>query len=551
MRSPIIHQFSQAPKAYLERSCFRRPHSFKTTMDAGYLVPIYVDEVLPGDTFKVNAALFGRFATPIVPIMDNVYLETFFFAVPYRLIWDNWERFCGAQDNPGDSIDYLIPSMTAPANTGFEVGSLSDYFGIPTGVPGLEVDSLWHRAYNLVWNEWFRNENLQNSVPVPKGDGPDNPADFKLLRRCKRKDYFTAALPWPQKGPAVDLPLGGFAPVVTREDGAFGIGSDAWPPEGGSMVGLKWSTSSGEQYMLKSLLGLNASPYPGQTQPYDAGDLDPKSGRIAPRNLWADLSNATAATINSVRQAFAIQRFMERQGLGGSRYIELIRSFFGVVSPDYRLQRPEYLGGGSEQIHFYPVQQTSATGDVTPQGNLAAYGTVGGTGHGFTKSFTEHCLIIGLANIRADLTYQQGLPRMFSRRTRFDFYWPQFAHLGEQTILNKEIYAQGPAAVDTYGNQVDEQVFGYQERYAEYRYYPSKITGKFRSTDPQSLDVWHLSQKFANLPVLGPQFIEDNPPVERVIAVQDEPQLLLDVFFDNVATRPMPMYGTPGLVDHF
>lgn len=543
MKSVMVHQFSRVPHANIQRSTFKRAFGYKTTMDSGYLVPIYVDEALPGDTFQMNGTLFGRFSTPIVPIMDNVYLETFFFAVPIRLVWDHWQRFNGEQKNPGDSTDFVIPQITLTGDQVFEVGSLADYFGIPTNVKKLSVSALWHRAYNLIWNEWFRNENLQRSAAVPTNDGPDDPSWYPLLKRCKRKDYFTSALPWPQKGPGVELPIGEWSPVVVRDAIADGTTGD---------FGLRWTdttTGDGLHYNdNRHFLGIGGAPE-GFDQwsthvmrPSDGGAPAFATG-VKPRNLWADLSASTSATINTVRQAFQVQRLLERDAIGGTRYIEIIRSHFGVVSPDARLQRPEYLGGSSDQIHFAPVQQTSATDDVTPQGNLAAYGVVGGSHHGFSKSFTEHCLIIGLANIRADLTYQQGIPRMFSRKTRFDFYWPALSHLGEQAVLNKEIYAQGTAA--------DEEVFGYQERYAEYRYYPSKITGKFRSTDPQSLDVWHLSQKFGSLPHLNREFIEENPPIKRILAVQDEPELLLDCYFENITTRPMPLYGTPGLVDHF
>lgn len=558
MKSPMIHQFSQVPQASIQRSTFMRSWGYKTTMDSGYLVPIYVDDALPGDTFQLKATLFGRFTTPIVPIMDNVYLETFFFAVPIRLVWNNFQKFMGEQENPGDSIDYLLPTIYRPGegDEGFAIGSLADYFGIPTGVPNLRVTSIYHRAYNLVWNEWFRDENLQDSATVPKDDGPDDESLFPLRKRCKRRDYFTSCLPWPQKGPGVELPLGTTAPVITGP-GLFG-------PDYANSAPLQWRTAlSGSYYApassSRALIGVAAGDQvqteKGLTFGRATDVQGTVSGSVVPASLYADLSKASAATINTLRQAFQVQRFMEAQARGGSRYIEQIRALFGVISPDARLQRPEYLGGGSDHIHFQPLAQTSSTDDVTPQGNLAAYGMVGGQ-HGFTKSFTEHCIIIGLANIRADLTYQQGVPRMFSRRTRFDFYWPQFAHLGEQAVLNKEIFAQGysDAGIDPDAPSLtyfDDEVFGYQERYAEYRYYPSMITGKFRSSDPQSLDVWHLAQSFENLPKLNSEFIEENPPIKRILAVQDEPELLLDCLFNNKSTRPMPLYGVPGLIDHF
>lgn len=545
------HLFSQIPSTQIPRSVFDRSHGYKTTFNSGFLVPFYVDEVLPGDSFKLTATLFARLATPIVPFMDNLYLETFFFFVPNRLVWDNWQKFNGEQKNPTDSTDFLIPTVSG---TNVPSQTLWDYFGLPTNVnEALKVNALPFRAYNLIFNEWFRDENLQESLNVPTGDGPDNLSDYNLVRRGKRHDYFTSCLPWPQKGPGVEISIGGSVPVsgdvsFYRQVGSYhsdnGIsGVTNWSDKvlfketAPFSIGNKDSNWSGGVGLPFQQNFLKTDPHPDRISFY-AG----KFGVVAD-GLKADLSEATPISINDLRQAFQIQKLYERDARGGTRYTEILRSHFGVVSPDARLQRPEYLGGSSARISINPVQQTSATNDTTPQGNLAAYGVVSDSFHGFSKSFVEHGYVFGFVNVRADLTYQQGLNRMWSRQGRFDFYWPVLAHLGEQAVLNKEIYAQGTAD--------DDKVFGYQERYAEYRYYPGQITGKFRSTDPQPLDSWHLAQKFSSLPTLSSQFIQDNPPVERVVAVTSEPQFLFDSYIRLKCARPMPVYSVPGLVDHF
>ncbi len=567
MKSVMKHDFSRIPRTDIPHSTFDRSHGLKTAFDSGYLVPIECQEVLPGDTVSMKGNFLARLPACVTPIMDNVFLETQWFFVPSRILWNNFVKMMGERVNPADSIDYLVPQIEAPSE-GFAVGSLADFFGIPTGVSGLKVNALPFRAYAKIWDDWYRDENLQDSIIQSSDDLGDSNGTIPwntLLKRGKRHDYFTSSLPWPQKGDGVELPLSGNGQLMAfpfnfGEEASYAAIRNTSSPSN-SPAGAGWSTTlSGSTPVVlngKSADGAamsGVSAYDGIVVPTSGSDGPYHSihqlnnGQIA--SLGVDLSSATAATINSLRMAFQLQRMLETDARGGTRFVELIRNHFKTICPDARLQRPEYLGGSSQQIDFTPIAQTSATvSSSTPQGNLVAQAKCFSTVN-FTKSFTEHGYLIGLANVRCDLNYQQGLNRMWSRRGRYDFFWPTLQNLGEQAVLNKEIYAQGPSVKDSLGNVIDDQAFGYQERYAEYRYAPSIITGKMRSTASGSLDVWHLAQKFDALPTLSKEFIEDSPPLKRALAVQDEPEIILDAYLKQLWTRPMSTYSIPGLIDH-
>lgn len=548
------HRFSDAPAMYMKRTKFDRSHVYKTTFNSGKLIPVFIDEVLPGDTTRMSVNYFARLATPIKPIMDNIYLDWFFFFVPNRLVWEHWQNFCFEQEDPGDSTDYVIPTVSATSNSeNAYIGSLWDYFGLPVNTSGnlSGINALPFRGVYLIWNEWFRDENLQKSVKIQKGDtnevldstrsaeqpswvftsGTSVVPGLACPPRGKRHDYFTSALPWTQKGPGVSIGLAGTAPIQGT--------ATLTMPNGVNLL----DRQSGDLYA--SVVGTAVRKGAGATSVwYESGTGNTSVSNVSSDGWFANLDESSIFTINSLRTAFQMQKFYERLARGGSRYTEVLRSFFGVVSPDARLQRPEFLGSFTKMVNVNPIAQTSATDNTSPQGNLSAYGVTAAKFHGFTKSFVEHGYVFGFVCARADLTYQQGINKMWLRSTVYDFYWPTFAHLGEQAIELREIYAQG--------SEADTTVFGYQERYSEYRYKPSQITGKFRSSvTGGNLDVWHLSQFFKNAPTLNEEFITENPPIKRIIAVPSEPEFLLDIGFRYTTVRPMPMFGTPGLVDHF
>lgn len=543
--------FSLVPHVDISRSRFDRSASLKTSFNAGDVVPFFLEEVLPGDTFSVDTSKVVRMQTLLTPMMDNVYLDTYYFFVPNRLVWDHWKEFCGENTESAwiPQTEYTMPQITSPAGQGWSVGTLADYFGIPIGVAGLSVSALPFRAYALIMNEWFRDQNLQDPLVVPTDDSTvagvnsgtfvtDVAKGGKPFIAAKYHDYFTSALPAPQKGPDVTIPVAqaGSYPVVALKN----VNNNSLNT--GPLIFGDFNGNYGT---------INPRTYSSLNSPSEQADTSlvwsQSFNGAVPSNLMAVADgNAAAATINQLRLAFQIQKFYERQARGGSRYTEVVRSFFGVTSPDARLQRPEYLGGNRVPININQIVQQSGTeSSGTPQGTVVGQSLTTDKHSDFTKSFTEHGLIIGVMVARYDHTYQQGLNRLWSRKDKFDFYWPVFANIGEQAIKNKEIFAQG--------TDKDNEVFGYQEAWAEYRYKPNMVTGEMRSAYSQSLDVWHLADDYSTLPSLSDSWIrEDKANIDRVLAVTSavSNQFFADIYVKNYCTRPMPMYSVPGLIDH-
>lgn len=543
----IVNRLSSLPQVNIKRSKFdMTPHHHLTTLNAGELIPIYVLECLPGATYKLQTRDLVRMSTPIHPVMDDCYLDTYFFFVPNRLVWDNWEEFMGENKTSywtKDMPSYTVPQLTFPIR-GAEKGSIADYMGIPTDVTGISVNALPFRAYRLIWNEWFRDENVFAPVFIntSKNDnqygsmaaGPFATSSFGAhpLPVCKFHDYFTTSLPSPQRGPDVMLPLGDFAPVATSQvytdNRAYGDGPVLFRPITGESAFANFE-----------MLNINVGGYLGSNPDDSIQTAD--TTLVVPSNLIADLSQATAATINELRMAFALQSFYEASARYGGRYTELLRGHFGVVSPDARLQRPEYIGGKRVKINMQQVLQTSATNEVSPQGNTAAFSLTADSDKSFTYSSVEHGYIIGLCCVRTKQTYQYGIERFWSRKDMTDFYFPEFAHIGEQPVYNKEIFAAGTDA--------DDEVFGYQEAWADYRQKFSRVSGAYRSNYAQTLDSWHYAEKYSSAPTLSAAFMEQGySEIDRTLAVSSsvEDQFLCDFCFELTAVLPMPMYSIPG-----
>lgn len=539
----------------MSRSRFDRPFSHKTTFNVGQIIPFYVDEVLPGDTFDVETSRVVRMQSLITPVMDNIYLDMYYFFVPNRIVWSHWKEFMGENTESAwiPKTEYSLPQLTAPSDNGFKVGTIADYLGVPTGVPNLSVNALPFRAYALICNEWFRDENLSDPLNIPVDDATVAGVNTGVFvsdvakgglpyTAAKYHDYFTGALPAPQKHSDVLIPsaTAGEYPVVPLAGKT--VPSDTLPDS--ARYTFEWLGKSDSRG--SSTIGLGSVAASSDGTQYSSRIDGQTDGYPVINNLFAVASGGLGATINQLRMAFQLQKLYEKDARGGTRYIEVLKAHFGVTSPDARLQRPEYLGGNRIPININQVLQTSGTAQgTTPQGTPVGQSLTTDTHHDFKKSFVEHGFVIGVMVARYRHTYQQGLERFWNRHTRFDFYWPVLANIGEQAILNKEIYAQG--------TDEDEEVFGYQEAWADYRYKPDRVSAEMRSAYQQSLDVWHLADDYDKLPALSDSWIREDPTnVDRVLAVQSNTsaQLFADIFVMNRTTRPMPLYSIPGLIDH-
>ena len=535
--------FSQVPTLEAKRSKFYIPYDHKTTFNGGKLVPLGVWEILPGDTCEMSMSSVVRMTTPIYPIMDNCFMDVYFFYERNINLWDHWEEFQGenkitAWEQP---TNYSIPQITSPSG-GWTEDTIADHFGIPTKVSNLSINHLPFRMYCKVWSDWFRDENLKDNVYYTTGDATTTGANTgsyvtnaqcgaELLPVAKIHDYFTSALPEPQKGPSVGIPIGNWAPVKTQNTR---LGLTGTP--------LLWSDNNGYAATLDGTVGIGNTGETVETSDYSSTRTIYTN--LRPDNLFADLSQATLATINQLREAYAVQRYYEALARGGSRYVETLRGIWGVTPLDGSLHRSEYLGGFRTPINITQVLQTSSTDSVSPQGNTAAYSYTPDSQDVFTKSFEQHGYLMCVACIRTEKTYQQGIERFWNRKGKFDFYIPQLANIGEQAILNKEIYAQGTNA--------DEQAFGYQEAWADYRYKPSQVTGKMRSNATGTLNAWHYAENYSALPTLSTTWIdEDNSVITRTLAVTNEPQFIGDFYFNTTWVREMPVYSVPGLSERY
>lgn len=547
-------RFALNPQVSIERSTISMPSNLKTSFNVGQLVPIYCQEVVPGDEFQIKTSKVLRLQTLITPVMENLYFDVYYFFVPNRLVWSHWQELMGENSDSAwiPQTQYSVPQLKAPSG-GWNVGTIADYFGVPTGIDDLSVSALPFRAYALICDEWFRDQNVSQPLNIPVTDADvsgvnsgsyvtDVAKGGLPFMAAKFADAFTTSLPSPQKSPSVTLPLGDNAPVYPHPTERVYDDGDTvryW-----QIMGYMDNNNVYHDNTTARTLNVSSS---GALKSYTI-----PSGSSAVNefpiynNLFADLSAATATTINDLRTAFQLQRLFEKDAIGGTRYTEVLRAHFGVISPDSRLQRPEYLGGNRFPFNVQQVTQTSSTDAVTPQGNLAGFSVTADVNFDFSKGFTEHGFIIGLAVARYEHSYQQGLERFWSRKLRFDFYWPTLAHLGNMAVLNKEIYATGTST--------DDEVFGYQEAWYDYRYKPSKITGQMRSQANGSLDSWHFADYYNSQPYLSDGWIREDPSnVDRALSVSSAvaDQIFGDIYFDVKATRPMPLYSVPGLIDHF